>query len=881
MNHSKFSGLLIVVLIFVGACSSIPDRPWWNAVPENSPFVIIPGEYATINSVLESDYTPFLDDITSSAIQLLSRIDSTANSTIGLESIILYPGAENQLETVWVTQAAPGFIDLLKENFYQRFAQNQYYFNEITIHKLHLQDRNLFAAEIHDHLLLSESSLGIEDAIRAYLDKLPRADLADLSLEPGHIVMNTPSLDGWIEQLALVANRPAIKNSLQGTKPALLSISRQNEQQQNREFNLTGVIPFSEEVPSNLVASISGGNAPITLDQYISSNAAAFGLFRLAPRLAPPASLPDTSSLDSILLANKTNYTDIAKTLDQAFSLVLYAESGFLSTGEHLYLRKVSDVAGLQQELADLENEGHINRRDGAYYIQSGAMAELIGSSLCSFQDFYLDVTGDVVVISKRRGLVEMVSSDRNRRRTMYYEQDFRNIKNNLPEQISSLFVTNTDFYAFIEPFLTPENYVNAITSKFDFLTVSTVLSDDETYLTFNMDTYRTQERSTPYREKWMFPTGAELSGPPVFVDIGGSPQPEVIFATESGSLYALAADGTVVMQGNTGTDQPIGSPVVYDWYATNQNVILLAAGNKLYGWNDNGEVLPKFPFALSENITSPLVVSDVDQNGLPDALVATADRRLHVLNGRGQNIEGWPVTTNAEINTKPIVTDYSGSRTIVSFSENAIHSWYTDGIPRQGFPKFINASFNGSPVIYDGNILGNAADGYLYSIGPDKMFSDSLNVFETTSDSSNMEAIYVSNSSLVNTPIIQNVTLSDGDQVIREPMLLTASSNGSVFLLGTEGQLRFTQNMGQPAAPSSSPFITDINRDNQDDIVALANFGRLYVWQISNGERIYSMPTSAMKYPVVADIDNDGYNELIAQTSEGLRCWTIYGNRQ
>jgi len=121
-------------------------------------------------------------------------------------------------------------------------------------------------------------------------------------------------------------------------------------------------------------------------------------------------------------------------------------------------------------------------------------------------------------------------------------------------------------------------------------------------------------------------------------------------------------------------------------------------------------------------------------------------------------------------------------------------------------------------------------------------------------------------------------VTVNNDEQVHNEPMILTMSSNGSVFLMNTSGQLRFTQNMGQPAASSFSPLITDIENDNNKDLMALANFGRLYVWKVSGGERLYTVPTAAMEYPIITDIDGDGYNELIAQTREGLRTWTIYG---
>lgn len=879
MNNLKLSGLLVFAIIAITSCSSIPDRPWQDAVPEKTPFVIIPEEDATLNSVLKSSYTPFLDDITSSAIQLLSRVDSTASETIALKGIMLYTGAENQLETVWMAQTSENSIQRMKNNFYRDFSQNEYYFHDLVIHILHLGDRRLFATQLHDNLLISESSLGIEDAIRAYIGELPRAQLDDLSLEPGHIVMNTPSLEGWIEQLTKVTYRPSIKNVLQGTTPSLLSVSQEGDGQ-NSTFQISGTISLNDEVPSDLVATFSSDNAPITLDRYISSNAAAFSLFRLEPRQVPPTSLPDTTRLDSVLLESNTRYTDIAQTLSREFSLVMYAQSGFLSTGEHLFLRKVSDATSLRQELADLANDGYIERRDGTYFIQSAAIAKLIGSSLCTFQDFYLDVTGEAVAISKRKGLVDVVTSDRNRRRTMFYEQSFRDIKNDQPEEISSLFVANPDFYSFIEPFLSPNNYVNAITSKFNILTASTTLDEEEKNLAFNLRSYQTEDQTAPYREKWLFPTGSDLSGKPVLANIGGSARDEVIFATKSGNIYALASDGTVVIEANTGSDEPIGSPVVYDWYGTNQNVILQAAGNKIYGWDDNGQPLPQFPFDLDEQITSPLVVNDVDQDGLPNVLIATASRELHILDGRGQNISGWPITTNAEVNTKPTVENYRGAKSIIAFSENAVHAWLADGTEREDFPKFINSTLSGSPVVYDGNILGNAADGYLYSIGPQKLFADSLNVYETTSESSDIEAIYASNSALEGTPSVQQLTVGNGneEESYSEPMILTMSSNGSVFLISTSGQLRFTQNMGQPAATSFSPFISDINQDNQNDIVALANFGRLYVWEVTNGERIYSVPTSAMQYPIVTDIDGDGLNELIAQTQEGVRTWTIFG---
>ena len=120
-----------------------------------------------------------------------------------------------------------------------------------------------------------------------------------------------------------------------------------------------------------------------------------------------------------------------------------------------------------------------------------------------------------------------------------------------------------------------------------------------------------------------------------------------------------------------------------------------------------------------------------------------------------------------------------------------------------------------------------------------------------------------------------------EGPESYSGSMILTMSANGSVFLFDENGQLRFTQSMGQPSANGFSPYVTDINNDNMMDVISLANFGRLYAWTILDGERLYGLPTTGMDYPIIENIDGDRYVELIAQTREGLRCWTIYGETE
>ncbi len=128
----------------------------------------------------------------------------------------------------------------------------------------------------------------------------------------------------------------------------------------------------------------------------------------------------------------------------------------------------------------------------------------------------------------------------------------------------------------------------------------------------------------------------------------------------------------------------------------------------------------------------------------------------------------------------------------------------------------------------------------------------------------------------LTSVELLDNVLLKDSANFYREDLLATISANGSVFLYNKEGKLRFTQSLGQPASSTLSPQLVDINADQNYEIVALAEFGRLYAWEVLTDKRLYSLPTSGMKFPIITDLNGDGRKELIAQTREGLRCWTI-----
>lgn len=859
----SFSNLTLIILIgfVLYSCGSSADS-WSGSIPEDTAFLIVPPSGATVQSVIQSEYMPFLEDISSAAVQLVAEIDSNATESMPLQSILMYPGNSQNIQPIWVTQAPDDFMETLKNKYARNFSQNEYKFRDRTILSLKIQNRDFFITSFADFLVMSESSYGIENMIRVYQGSLKGADLSGVELAPGSLVLNTPALDTWASQLARVSYHPIIKDALHGTAPTSLSLES-IQKDRERDIQFTGTIPLKDE-KSSLVAAISHENKAITLDKYISSNVAALGIFHWPAPTDLTADLPDTTDADIFLMNNSDTYAEIAKNLGSELAIAMYAESGFLSSGEHLFLRKLQNPAALRRQLESLSSEDAITAVDNVYFAQSYALAQLLGSPLCNFKDFYINIVDDVAVISKRKGLTELVASDRSRRRVIFYEPFYEKIKAGFPDQPSSIFVAGPEFNSFISSYLTNSNSVEALTASFDYFSFTAQIDEAGENLSISLSTYNLEDQNQPFRENWFYNVGnAELSGPPVFANIGGSLDEEAVFATKSGTVYAISANGTLLRQFRTDNDIPIGSPVVYDWYGTGRNVILLAAGDKIYGWDESGELLPKFPFRLTESITTPLTVTDLNGNRIPDAVVATADRRLHVLNGRGNDLSGWPVTTNAPINSKPFVGNYQNHQTVIAFSSNAVHAWDAGGNLLSDFPQFINASFQGSPTKFGESILGSAVDGNLYAIGEQVSFADSLNVYSSGSSSA-IKALSVSNNPLVGTP-----DTNDGE-------LLATAQNGSVFLFNERGELQLTKNMGQPSAENWPARLVDIDGNSTDDIVALASYGRLYAWQTSTGERIFNLPTTGMRHVQIGDLDGDGLTDIVAQTDEGVQSWTL-----
>lgn len=874
MQRILSSIITFFCIIVLWGCNSLPEQSWIKLIPIESTFVIVPQSSVSLTDIPNTEYASILDDLTPNALQQVLAIDSSVTQLLTVKALVLYPSSSTESQFIWISGTTEN-IELWAERFYEPFTQNNYLFNSINIHKLHINQLTVFAAQINDWLVMSQSSVAIESALRSYIGQGKSIEISS-EPTPGQLIVNTEHIDNWVQQFVNVGYRPSIVNSFVGTKPASLTFTPSSTE--TPAFNFTGTIELKDTTHSILIDALTSTNKPLILDRFIASNAAAFTIFRLAPSfVAPVTSNPLLTKLDSLLISDNSIYRDLALSIGDEFAFVAFPESGLLATGEFLFLRKLENPDSFKNKLNDFSEDGLISKQGESYAINSSVLAQLIGSEIAPFTDFYLAFSRDVVAISKRRGLSESVDADRNRRRTMYYDDTYSTAKQVMSPEVSGLVWSYTDnFEKFVQPFLLPKNFLNGLLSQYDITNMEFTRANNSTSVNFSFKSLTEEGSIQPYDELWVLPiNNEELTGKPILGDIVGSSTDEIIFSTESGAVKALAFDGTVVMQASTNGETPIGSPVLYDWYGNGQPIILLAAGTKIYAWNEGGNSLPQFPIEIGERISAPIVVTDVLRNGIPEIIVATENRKIHVIDGRGQNVRGWPQFTNAIVTNTPVFEQVDDTWSIWVYSQNILHSWLRSGGVRPGYPTFINSTFTSSPYIFENQVLGAAADGYIYAIGKSPSFKDSLAI-SIQQDSISIKSLYTNNSPLTSISVAENVLLKDSTRFYRSDLYVTQSLNGSLFMFNPDGELELTHSLGQPASLTMSPQVINLNSDNQMEVISLAEFGRLFAWEILTDKRLFNIPTSGMKYPIIADLNGDGLKELIANTREGLRCWTI-----
>ncbi len=303
-----------------------------------------------------------------------------------------------------------------------------------------------------------------------------------------------------------------------------------------------------------------------------------------------------------------------------------------------------------------------------------------------------------------------------------------------------------------------------------------------------------------------------------------------------------------------------------------------------VYVFDKDGHVRPGWPLVLNDGIWGCAAVGDLDNDGTQELAFGSLNNRFYVMRANGSE---W-IDGDANATTKgvfkllnrpynfgtPAIADLDGNgvRDVVFGSyDGNMYAWRPDGSNLPGFPFAVPYPVGNEPW----PITCSPAVGYLDGPGdttPEIVFSaanESLYVVEPDGKRRAGWPIWIrtSGNSKMSSPALADMN-NDGFLDI-----VFQSSNGGLYVFNRSGGVLFglanlRYSTLTTGATESSPVVADINGDGFNDVVCGDETGTLSAFSGANGAMLPGFPIrlqgEVRGTPAVADIDRDGKTEIV-----------------
>ena len=380
----------------------------------------------------------------------------------------------------------------------------------------------------------------------------------------------------------------------------------------------------------------------------------------------------------------------------------------------------------------------------------------------------------------------------------------------------------------------------------------------------------------------WPLILNVTVFGPPVVGDLDGDGAMEIVFGADDSLVYAVHANGTVAAHWPVYTGSESGDlPCIGDINNDGTAEVLAEGGRQLFALTPDGVCLPGWPVNQSTPVwLQRPAVADVDRDGVPDVLMSgadlyTFDGRQYVYNGSGSLLSGFPFQVNGTgFPGMSAVGDINGDgkKEIAIGTSHGLYEVDCHGSVLPGWPVDVNRSFTDPCTLADLD-----SDGKLELVGTTE--GNWLSTVIYHHDGTKMAEI--GNMTWYRKEVI--AADLDGDHDLE----VIGVSDGHVNAFHHNGlpvagwPVSFTGEMsGVEGTGEPSLLAGDIDGDGSNEVLFCSHMNdtcRIYAWN-GDGSLVAGFPFEGENHGIrsvqdgamaLADIDGDGFFELVCITSE------------
>jgi len=330
----------------------------------------------------------------------------------------------------------------------------------------------------------------------------------------------------------------------------------------------------------------------------------------------------------------------------------------------------------------------------------------------------------------------------------------------------------------------------------------------------------------------WPVRVGAAVNSSPAAADLDGDGDMEVVVGDDSGFLHVLDPDGTEL----PGWPVDLGSKI----YATpaigdldgdgSAEIVVGDYGKQVSALNPDGSLLPGWPVQVGSQVSSSVAMGDINGDGLYEVVVGCPNGLLYAWDRYGNAVHGFPMELGVGevgkvIYSSAALVNADGDslpEIVVGASDKKLHIVNGNGTYVAGWPKyFFGGPVYSSPAIADINL----------DLVPDIVFGTGNKLVAVGIDGATLSGWPKALPDQVfSSPCLVDVA---GDSALE---VIVGCDDGKVHGFDSSGRplLGWPKSTGDRVM--SSPAVADLDGDGTAEVIAGSNDGVLYSWEFEAG---------------------------------------------